>query len=230
MGKTIAQLHLDPRKEFLGVYKTARGRLAAFLTDLDPLFRRRLTGDQLHPFDNIEFSELDARGRRLFEVAKRRYFSLLAQVCKTKHHDDETLVNAEFLDNARRAAILFDKSPHAPGAPKASLGSQSSVRLSLAADKLMLRFKPGFDRVQKLKERRGYERDTGIRKALLSLPAGYSTDEINAILDSATLTSAAARFLSLPNVTGKPLGTIRAAISRGQKLRRSADYKRRPHL
>jgi hypothetical protein len=230
MGKTIDQLPLDPHREYVGAYHTARGRLAAFLTDLDPLFRRQLTGDQLHPFDNIEFIELDARGRRLFEVAKRRYFSLLAQVCKTKHHDDEALVNAEFLDNARREAILFDKSPHAPGAPKVSLGSQSSVRLSLDADRLMRRFKSGFDRAQKLKGRRGHERDTEIRKVLRSLPAGYFTDEIDAILDSASLTSAAARFLSLPNVTGKPLGTIRAAISRGQRLRRNADYKRRPRL
>ena len=55
-----------------------------------------------------------------------------------------------------------------------------------------------FDRAQKLMGRRGYERHNENRKVLQSLPAAYSTDEVDAILASASLTSAADRFLSLP--------------------------------
>ena len=227
MGKTIDQLPLDPHREYRGIYKTARGRLAAFLTDLDPLFRRLLTGDGLHAFDNIDFLAFDSRRRRQFALARRRYFTLLGQVVN-EGPGREGEVNAEFLDNARREAIVYPKEQGSPGRPQKELGDHRSVEISLAADRLMHRFKPGFAEVQSLRRRGRYSSDSSqIRK---QLAARYSPDEINAMIDSRVCRAAVARYLALPNVYNRPFDTIQADISRGRRLRRAARATRRPRI
>ena len=83
-------------------------------------------------------------------------------------------MNAEFLDNARRAAILYEKPPGSPGRPPIELGQHRSVQISLDADELMPRFQPGFAKVQGLRRQPGYGSDSSeMRTQLAALPDRY---------------------------------------------------------
>ena len=224
----LEDLIFDPRDEFHGCYKTARGRLAAFLTDLDPLFRRLLTGDHLHPFDNVDFSHVDARGRRHFQEAEKQYFKLLRAVCREGNRQ-AAHVNAEFLDNAKREAILYERASTDPGAPTKTVSHRLDVRISLEADRVIGHLKPGVLRALELKTRRNPRIDeANIRAALSEL--GYRPDETAVIMLGRSLRSAAAHYLALPNVYNRPVRTIQASITRGAKIRREADYHRTPKL
>lgn len=225
LAKRLKELGLDLRGDFHGRYKTARGRLAAFLSELDPLFRRLLTGETLHPFDNIAFLDFDARRRRLFRAAEKKYFALLADVCSegTGGYGD---VNAEFIDNAKRQAILYDKVKGSPGAPRKALEDESAVRLSNQARKLLLRFRMGVAHVRAARHHGGYRKEESeLRRSLRALPVGYQRDEITALLKGRTRRSAVAHYLA--SQYGEGVDAIQAMLSRGLRSRKSATVTRR---
>jgi hypothetical protein len=229
MGKRLEDLALDPHREFRGVYKTARGRLAAFLTDLNPLFRRLLTGDQLDGFDNIDYLEFDAPRRHQFKQVERKYFRLLCRVCK-EGPQQYGIVNAEFLDNTLRQAVLYEKRSGAAGAPRKAIERRRDVQVSREAERLMHHLKLGLERAVALRKHGRYgSDDSEIRKMLQSLEL-YSPPEIDAIVASRSVRAAAARLLTHPIYNGdrRSVETIQAAISRGMNLRRQMTARRHP--
>jgi len=231
MGRPLKDLQFNPHEEFSGEYTTARGRLAAFLTDLDPLFRRLMTGEGLHSFDNVAFGDFDAKRRRQFRRAEEHYFALLAAASREGPKNPAD-VNAEFLDNARREVVSYDIGTKTPGAPRKELDDQAAVRLAQTARKLYPRFRPGVRLVQSARRRGGYRSGvTELRELLRGHSICYLDDEIEAILKGRTVRAAIVRYLvtslNRKRHARKPatVQTVQATISRGlrQLERASAD-------
>jgi hypothetical protein len=157
-GMRLEDLDLapDPPKAFHGKYTTPRGQLAAFLTDLDPLFRKLLTGDGLSGFDNIDYlnSESDRWGQ--FTTAEREHFRLLRKVCAAGPANAGA-VNGEFLDNALRETILYEAPKNKPGRRRQRLDRSSDIAVSREADRVAKEMEPAFTRVRAIRKRGGFQ-------------------------------------------------------------------------
>ena len=204
--------------------KTARGRLAAVLTDLDPLFRRLPTGEHCTDGNHFDWMETDARRDRQFQAADRACLRLLCSVCKGPL--DATTVY-EFWDNTRREVILYERPRAAGGRPPKTLEERRAVRISIDAAYVMRRIKPDFKEVQRLKRQRRYRGDPdAIDNAICrTLADRYPLPYIQAMISGNTPRSVTAHLLS--ESSEKPISHIQANITRGDRLRRQAGPQRR---
>ena len=217
MGKTLKELkgRLDPPHNYSGVYHTARGKLAAFLDDLDPVFRGLIVGDYTSK-DLIDFVEFAPERRQEFDAALAQYHELIGQVAAEwqTHGSQLGRVFRDFADLGWRAGSRLPRR----GAPQKALDDRVDVRIAREAATLQMWFEEGFALRLRLKKGKGRASgDSEIVEALMLLR--YSRQEADAIVMGRTLRAAAAHFLA--DRHDKHVAAVQADITRGTKLIRS---------
>ena len=182
-------------EEYSDTYVTARGRLAVFLVDLDPFFRRLITGEDLGMGDNFEFMDMPAERRHDYDMALHQYFTLIGDVWNEWQdlRDVHPDTNGDFLNLQRRAAIRHWEITR-PGAPVKALSERSDVQMALESIRLEQVLQPGFELRRSIRSAGGSQSDDDlIAEALCA--AGFKRDEAAVIVTSKTVRSATAHLL-----------------------------------
>ena len=227
MGKTLEELERNDLQE--GSFsekqvRTARGRLAVFVSNLTPTFRRLLLGNDLTGWEAIDYDELNDDERGQFDEVLREYHRLLKSVLKEwERHGArrQALVSADY------ASIYFGlmwsevKAQTRGGAPRKSIEQRVDVRRYEEFTRISGRLVNGFDLKKRLQNRRGFDSEPSeleIKRAHLE------PSEIAVITKARTLRLAALFLLqeSLSLNTHISLNTLSSSVKRGERYLREA--------
>jgi transposase len=219
MGRRLEELELtDEPLRFTGKIKTARGQLAAFISDLNPKFRRLLVGDALTGWETIDWHELNEEQRAQFNATLDQYYRLLRRVVRARDRkrdrQHEVLADYEQLYGAQRS-LREVRGNARRGAPKLDAEQRKDVQRLREVQQSSKRLKSGWQIKTEIKRRRGFS--SGDEHVVAALQqAGYSKEDATAILEATELRGAAMR--SVARRLGVGLQTMRASVSRATKV------------
>jgi hypothetical protein len=222
LGKSLQELRVsDEPLRYSGNIKTARGRLAAFISTRTAKVRRLLTGEGLTGWETLEWHELNDQERQDFDKVLEEYRQLIDDVLREwKSHGARQQDVLSDYDQIATGQLSWPVSARRSrrGAPTKSLKERSDVaraRLFLALTNRLAR---GMSLKIEITAGGGYESgEDRIRPRLEGL--GYSSREITAITQASTLKEVALGLLARRLGFSRPrLPTLRASVHRGMKL------------
>ena len=208
--------------------QTAQGRLALFLRNLAPLFRRLITGVDMTGFEALDLFDLPAADRTDFLGAQREYRRHVAAVdreFKRWRGRESVLRNVvleDFLDvRGVRERSFRIASPRRGGRPRVPIDERADVKLLLEVQEKAIEMQPLWDEFQ-TRKKRGKDEYRGSPEVIRDefVDEGNDLAAAEAITESKTLTAAAARLVGRAH--SQDHRAVQASIARARKLLRDS--------